>query len=252
MKQFILISSIMIIFTGCGIKEYQLFNNEDPSYISQAEDINISYESRIMPDDILMIDTYNMSQKSNILKDTALLSSDKDSNKFIVSEDGTIYLPLLQEVRVQGATVKELSKRLTTNYKKYLKQPYTKVSIKNHKVFVLGEVKKQGIVPIEGNSISVIEAISSSGGLTDHASRDKIRVISKEGGKHKIRTLDMSKLSTLNIDNLILKHNTIVYIEPRGSKALKVGVQDYLPIIQVISGLASTFLAIDYISNGRY
>jgi hypothetical protein len=75
--------------------------------------------------------------------------------------------------------------------------------------------------------------------------------VSKEGGKYKIRTLDMSRLSTLNIDNLMLKHNSIVYVEPRSSKAIKVGVQDYLPVIQAISGVASTFLAIDYISNGR-
>lgn len=241
----------LLFFTGCGIREYQLFTNDDPSYISQPQDINISYDSKIMPDDILTIETYNMSQKSNILKNASLLESDKSNNQFVVSADGTIYLPLLQEVSVEGQTVKELSKSLTLDYKKYLKQPYTKVSIKNHKVFVLGEVQKQGVVPIEGNSISVIEAISSSGGLTDHASRDKIRIISKEGGKYKIRTLNMGKLSTLNIDNLILKHNSIVYVEPRGSKALKVGVQDYLPIVQVISGLASTFLAIDYMSDGR-
>jgi polysaccharide export outer membrane protein len=249
MKQFSLI--FILMFSGCGIKEYQLFNNTDPSYISQEDDINISYESKIMPDDILIIETYNMSQKSNILENSGQKESNENANKFIVSEEGVVYLPLLEEVKVKGQTVKELSKKLTNSYKKYLQQPYTKVTIKNHKVFVLGEVKEQGIVPIEGNSISIIEAISSSGGLTDHASRNKIRVISKEGGKHKIRTLDMSRLSTLNIDNLVLKHNSIVYVEPRGSKALKVGMQDYLPIIQAISGIASTFLSIDYISNGR-
>ena len=249
MKQFSLI--FILMFTGCGIKEYQLFTNSNPSYISQEDDINISYDSKIMPDDILIIETYNMSQKSNILENSTTQTSNEDTNKFIVSTDGMIYLPLLEEVNVKGQTVKELSKVLTNSYKKYLQQPYTKVTIKNHKVFVLGEVKKQGVVPIEGNNISIIEAISSSGGLTDHASRNKIRVISKDGGKHKIRTLDMSRLSTLNIDNLILKHNSIVYVEPRDSKALKVGVQDYLPIIQAISGIASTFLSIDYISNGR-
>ena len=249
MKQFSLI--VILMFSGCGIKEYQLFTNNNPSYISQEDDINISYDSKIMPDDILIIETYNMSQKSNILESSSIQNSKEDANRFIVSADGIVYLPLLEEVNVQGQTVRELSKKLTNSYREYLQKPYTKVTIKNHKVFVLGEVRKPGIVPIEGNSISIIEAITSSGGLTDHASRNKIRVISKDGKKHKIRTLDMSRLSTLNIDNLMLKHNSIVYIEPRGSKAFKVGVQDYLPIIQAISGIASTFLSIDYISNGR-
>jgi polysaccharide export outer membrane protein len=243
--------AFIILFTGCGVKKYQLFNNEDPAYISQSHDINIHYESKIVPDDILSIDIYNMNQKSNILKNSTILDSSKETNQYIVSADGTIYLPLLQEINVQGFTVEELSKKFSTEYKKYLKQPYVKVAIKNHKVFVLGEVKEQGVVPMKGNSISVIEAISSSGGLTDHAARNRVMIISKEGDKHKIRTLDMSKLITLNINNLMLKHNSIVYVEPRDSKAIKVGIEDYLPIIRAISGMASTFLAIDYISNGR-
>jgi len=239
----------IILFSGCGVKEYQLFTNENSNYISQPEDIDINYDSKIVPDDILSIDIYNMNQKSNILKSSTILDNSKESNQYIVSNEGTIYLPLLQEVTVVGFTVKELSKKIISDYKRYLKQPYVKIAIKNHKIFVLGEVKKQGIVPLEGNSMSIIEALSASGGLTDYAARDRVRVISKEGTKYKIRTLDMSRLMTLNIDNLMLKHNSIVYVEPRNSKALKVGVQDYLPIIQAISGIASTFLTIDYISN---
>jgi len=243
---------MIVLLTGCSVKEYQLFRNENPSYISQSQDINLSFDSKIVADDILTVNIYNMNQKSNIIKkDATILDKSENSNEYIVSADGTIYLPLLQEIRVVGFTAKELSKKFTNGYRKYLKQPYVKVSIKNHKVFVLGEVEKQGIVPLKGNSISIIEALSYCGGLTDHAARNSIRIIDKENGKYKIRTLDMSRLETLNIDNLILKHNSIVYVEPRGSKAIKVGVQDYLPIIQAISGIASTFLTIDYISNGR-
>ncbi len=242
-----LILGVMVFFSGCSVKDYQMFNNEDPAYVSQSTDINISYESKIMPDDMLSIDIYNMNQKSNILG----TKTTEKGNEYIVSEDGTIYLPLLKEVKVEGFTVKGLSQNLTERYGTYLKQPYAKVAIKNHKVYVLGEVNKQGMVPMEGNAISVIEAIASSGGLTDHAVRNRIHVISKEGETHKIRTLDLSRLSTLNMDNIMLKHNSIVYIEPRTGKALKVNVQDYLPILQVVSSLASTFLAIDYISSGR-
>jgi polysaccharide export outer membrane protein len=247
-----LIVLLIVLFTGCSVREYQLFNNENPSYISRAEDINISYDSKIVADDILSIDVYNMNQKSNILKNNLkILDDNTKSNEYLVSVDGTIYLPLLQEVEVIGFTAKELSKKFTQEYKRYLKQPYVKVAIKNHKIFVLGEVKKQGVIPINGNSISIIEAISSSGGLTNYAARNKIRIISKMNKKYTIRTLNMSKLSTLNIDNLMLKHNSIVYVEPRDAKALTVGVQDYLPIIQAISGIAATILTIDYIQGGK-
>jgi len=248
-----LIIVFIILFTGCSIKEYRLFQNEDPSLISQEQDIDISYDSKILPDDILKIDIYNMNQKSNILNGSAIANnlSASVNNEYIVSTDGTIYLPLLQEVRVKGFTVKELNKKLTEDYKRYLKQPYIKTTIKNHKVFVLGEIEGKGVIPISGNSISLIEVISKAGGFTDHSLRDRVIIISKENGKHKMRTVDFTKLSMLNTDNLMLRNNTIVYVEPKGTKAIKVGIQDYLPIIQSISAIAGTILTFDYLSNGK-
>jgi len=240
--------------TGCSVKDYQLFQDiNKSSNINQSEYIDISYESKIVPDDILSIDIYNMNQKSNILRDSTLLgsASTEPKNRYVVESDGTIYLPLLQEVKVAGLTTQQLNKKLTQEYSRYLKQPYVKTSVKNHKVYILGEVNKVGIVPVEGNSISLIEAISKAGGFTDYAMRNRVRIISKDSGKYRLRTLDLTKFDTLNIANLILKPNSIVYVEPRSAKAIKVGINDYLPMIQAISSLASTYLAVDYVINGK-
>lgn len=241
------------LLTGCSVKDYQLFKNDKISNINQEQDLDISYESKIVPDDILSIDIYNMNQKSNILRDSTLLgqASTEPKNRYVVESDGTIYLPLLQEVQVSGLTTQELNKKLTQDYSRYLKQPYVKTSVKNHKIYLLGEVNKVGIVPVEGNSISLIEAISKAGGFTDYAIRNRVRIISKNSGKYRLRTLDLTKFSTLNIDNLMLKPDTIVYIEPRSAKAIKVGINDYLPMLQAISSLASTYLAVDYVIKGK-
>jgi len=243
------------LLTGCSVKDYQLFQDAKSSSIDKLEDINISYESKIVPNDILSIDIYNMNQKSNILRDSTLLgvASNESQNRYVVENDGTIYLPLLQEVKVTGLTTQQLNKKLTQDYKRYLKQPYVKTAVKNHKVYILGEVNKVGIVPIEGNNISLIEAISKAGGFTDYAIRNRVRIISKDSAsnKYRLRTLDLTKFDTLNIDNLILKPNSIVYIEPRSAKAIKVGINDYLPMLQAISSLASTYLAVDYVIKGK-
>lgn len=170
-------------------------------------------------------------------------------NKYVVYSDGTIILPLLKTVSVQGLTIKELNEKLTQSYKTFLKAPYIKSSIKNHKVYVLGEVVKQGVIPMEGETISVIEAIAKAQGLTDYALKNRIRVISEEHGKFVMSTLNLNKFSTLNSRNLMLKHNSIIYVEPKGSKAIKVAINDYLPIMQAISSVLGTFLTIDYLKK---
>jgi len=242
-----------IFFVGCSGKEYRLFNKENSEHMPQfSEDLNISYQSKVVPNDILIIDIYNMNQKSNIMMpDSKYVSSTtvKEDNSYIVYGDGTITLPLLNTISVEGLTVKELNEMLTERYRAFLNSPYVKATIKNHKVYVLGEVNKRGVVPIEGETISVIEVLAKAGGLTDHAIRNRIRIISEDEGKYRLHTLNLNRFDTLNTKNLMLKHNSIVYVEPKNTKAMRVAINDYLPIMQAISSVLGTFLTIDYLKK---
>lgn len=246
MRLYIIVS--MLLFTGCSIKEYKLFQDENPEHTRDIQELNISYSSKIIPDDLLHIDIYNMNQKGNIfMKSTT--ESRGGGSEYMVSQEGEIFLPLLGTVRVSGLTLKEMNTLLSEKYQQYLNQPYVKSKIKNHRVYVLGEVATQGMLPIEGNRMSIIEVITRSGGFTDHAIRDKLRVISENNGKFQMRTLDLTKLATLNTHNLMVKHNSIVYIEPKDTKALIVSINDYLPFLQAVSSVLGTFLTIDYLKK---
>jgi polysaccharide export outer membrane protein len=214
----------------------------------------MTFESKIQPDDVLSIDVYNMNQRSNILRDSSLLNqgtTDAAQNKYVVESDGTIYLPLIKEVSVQGLTSQELSKDLTKRYARYLREPYAKAQITNHRIYVFGEVQKQGLIPLVGNSISIIEALSKSGGLTNDAVLDRVRIISKVNGKNMLRTVNLRKLATLNIDNLMLGNNSIVYVEPRSSKAVRLGIENYLPMIGAVGTISETLLNIDTLSKTK-
>jgi len=243
---------MLLFFVACSGKEYRLFNKENSEHIDEvSEDLNISYESKVIPNDILKIDIYNMNKKSNFMRKSYSLEkpSSMEDNSYIVYSDGTIMLPLLNIVSVEGFTVKELNRVLTERYRAFLNAPYVKVSIKNNRVYALGEVNRQGVIPISGESISVIEVLAKAGGLTDHAVRNRIRIISEDRGKYRLRTLNLNDFNTLNRRNLILKNNTIVYVEPKNTKATAVAINDYLPILQAISSVLGTFMTIDYIKN---
>ena len=47
----------------------------------------------------------------------------------------------------------------------------------------------------------------------------------------------------------MLKNNSIVYIEPKSTKAIRVSINDYLPIIQAASSILSTFLTIEILKD---
>ncbi len=243
-----------LFFMGCSIKEYTMFQNDDPT-LERPIELNVTFESRILPDDILSIDIYNMNQKSNILRDSNLLNQGRtvaSQNQYVVESDGTIYLPLIKEVNVEGLTSKELSRYLTEKYTKYLRDPYVKAQITNHRVYVFGEVAKQGVVPIAGNSISLIEVLSKSGGLTGDAVLDRVRVISKINGKNILRTVNLRDFKTLNMSTLMVGNNSIVYVEPMASKAYKLGINNYIPLINAIGSISGTLLNVNTLKRDSF
>ena len=99
-----------------------------------------------------------------------------DLNRTVrVSGDGTISVPLLGIIPVNGLTTKEAEGRLRDLLgEKYLTNPQVSVFVKeakSKKVSVVGAVSKPGTVEMLGQR-SLLEAISEAGGLTQQAGKD--------------------------------------------------------------------------------
>jgi polysaccharide export outer membrane protein len=95
-----------------------------------------------------------------------------------VRPDGTISLPLLGEVRVDGMTSKELQARITRLLADgYLKQPNVTVNVEQYRLyFIKGEVQKPGGYNFV-SGLTVEKAIVLAGGYTERASRNNITVV---------------------------------------------------------------------------
>ena len=76
------------------------------------------------------------------------------SNKAVVDGEGTIYVPKLNRIYVEGLALNELNKLLTEAYKKFVKYPLVEVSIKEYRpirVLIKGEVQEPGLKVLEGS-----------------------------------------------------------------------------------------------------
>ncbi len=259
-KYFVFLLFILLI-SGCSVKEYTLFQIDDKTKIETSASKksikeSIEYEYKIMPKDRLDISVYNVYKQSGVSSNQVnnvnnTISNSLLDNKqgFLVSNKGIVFLPLIGEVRVSGLTAVQASKELTHKYKIYLRQPYVAVNILNQRVYILGEVRKPGMIPVLNETISIFEAISRSGDFTDYALRNEVKIVSGDLNNPKIRTIDLTSLSALKISNLILKPNDIVYISPRKMKGFNVGVKETLPLLQAISSALAPFVSIKYLTD---
>ena len=102
-----------------------------------------------------------------------------------VRPDGKISMPLLNDVQAAGRTPIQLAADITAGLKKFVTDPQVTVivsTINSQRVFILGEVNRAGAYPLLPN-MTVLQALSSAGGLTIYANLKKIYLLRVEDGK---------------------------------------------------------------------
>ena len=105
----------------------------------------------------------------------------------VVRPDGMISLPLLNDVHAAGSTPAQLAGILAEAAVKFIADPDVVVMVKeihSRRVFVLGNVASQGMVPLSGD-MNVLQVIAVSGGLLEYADKDNIVIIRIENGVEK-------------------------------------------------------------------
>lgn len=130
------------------------------------------------PDDSYIIGSSDV-LKITVWKDTTL------SGDLLVRPDGKISMPLLGDIPAAGQKPMQLATQITNQLKKFMKDPEVSVvvsKIHDNYVYLLGEVGKKGPVVMTPD-MTLLEAISSGGGVTDYANKKKIYILRTVDGK---------------------------------------------------------------------
>jgi polysaccharide biosynthesis/export protein len=110
-----------------------------------------------------------------------------------VSPFGRVYHPLIGEVDVAGMTVRQATERLTLNLSDFIINPKVTLSLltaNSAKVGVLGDVTRPGII-VMAKPMTILDAISASGGVTDYGSKSNITVL-RPVGEGRLQTMKVN------------------------------------------------------------
>jgi protein involved in polysaccharide export with SLBB domain len=103
----------------------------------------------------------------------------------VVRPDGKISLPLLREVDVVGISPGQLEKLITDGLSKLISTPVVTIvvtRINSKRIYVNGKVNKVGSIPYT-DRMTVVQALSEAGGVTEYAKKNTIYVLRNENGK---------------------------------------------------------------------
>lgn len=108
------------------------------------------------------------------------------SGTLLVRPDGMVSMPLLGDIQAAGLTPMQLGDQIQAKLKKFVQQPEVSVvltQINSKVIYLLGEVGKKG--PVEMTpGMTLLEAISRGGGLTDFANSKKMYILRDTAGNH--------------------------------------------------------------------
>lgn len=154
-------------------------------------------------------------------------------NLYRVSSDGAITLPVLGNIQAAGLSTEELKSSISEKLKDYLKDAIVTVRLTNFKVTVIGEVGNPIVIPVNGQTINVVEAVGAAGDMTVYGIRNNVRVIRKlPDGSTEVALLDFNKSDVLRSPWFQLRQNDIVYVQPNKSKGvLGTRTNVWVPII---------------------
>lgn len=250
-RQIIMAISALFILAGCGSlnSEYQLVQNEQMKAESEIAVVKGSIEYRIQPQDRLKIVFYRDPQQSTQVS-TGELGQEMTTNGILVDVAGYVRLPLIGKVKVAGLSQSQAADRITQRLRKYVNAPSVYVEVLNKRVYVLGEVKKPGVVKLDREKMTLFEAIAFTGDLTDNAVRDNIIIISNDP-RHglRMRSVDLTNFKTMHYASLMLRPNDIVYVQPDGWKEFTVKANNFTAPFETISKVAAPFVTLKYLSD---
>jgi polysaccharide biosynthesis/export protein len=139
---------------------------------------NHSVVSRGVPDD------YKIGA-GDVLEINVWKEPDASVRGVVVRPDGKISMALLKEVDVVGLTPVQLEKLITDGLSKLINSPDVTIivtGINSKKIYVNGKVKKEGPIPYTYR-MTVMQALSEAGGITDYAKKKAIYVLRNENGR---------------------------------------------------------------------
>ena len=103
-----------------------------------------------------------------------------------------ISLPLIKEIQVAGMTPHDLEQLVTQKLSTLIRDADVTVMVReihSEKIYMIGALKKEGPIGMDG-PLTVLQAISESGGFTDYAKRNKIYVLRMDHGKQERLAFD--------------------------------------------------------------
>ena len=233
--KFCLVLAATAVFASCATRKTMMYLQDMDETINYP--VSKKYEMKIQRDDKLQIIVSSKDPELSLAFNLpgiggytiandgtveATGSSARKEQGYIVDVNGDIDFPILGKLHVEGLTRAQLTQLVKDQLeeRELLKNPLVQVDILNFSFSVLGEVGHVGRFSLDGDRITILEAIAMAGDVKTETGRiDRVAVFREFGDSRRVIRVDLRSKDIFLSPAYYLQQNDIVYVEPNGQKA---------------------------------
>ncbi len=162
----------------------------------------------------------------------------------VVDISGTIELPKIGRLRVEGLTRDSAREIIRTAYAAYLKDPIVNVTFGNFRYTILGEVRSPGYYATPNEKLNVFEAIAQAGDMTPYAKKDNVKIIREVNGDRRVISLNVNDKAILNSPDYYIQRYDVIYVEPQKQRYFSDNFSRSTAILGAVSSLAALLIIV--------
>jgi polysaccharide export outer membrane protein len=200
----------------------------------------------IQKNDILALEVFTNKGEKIIDPSIETLEStrsqtDRKEQKYLVDLNGMTKFPMIEEIKIEGMTLKAAEKILENSYSKFYQKPFVKLTYSNKRVVILGAPGGQ-VIQLVNENLRLTEVLAMAKGINNDAKSHNIRVLRGQ----QVFVVDFSTIDGYISNNIIIQPNDIIYIEPVRRPFIE-GFKDYSLVMSMVTSLATLVLLLSKI-----
>jgi polysaccharide export outer membrane protein len=219
-----------------------MFKTGDTALRQQLTSAEMNYI--IKKNDLLSLEVYtNLGEKiidPNLesFNETTTRAQTPSVPTYLVDVLGISKLPLVNEIKLEGLTIKQAEQLLQKEYSRFYQEPFVILKFVNKRVVVLGTSGGQ-VIPLTNENTRLTEVLALSKAITNDAKAHNIRIL-RDGETF---IADLSNLEGYLKNDIIVMPGDIVYVEPV-RRPFSEGLREYGPVISIITSIGTLVIVI--------
>lgn len=242
--QLLVVIVASILLTGCyghrviGLLQEPTKKNKIPTY--ERDTVRDDYRIRVNDEIIYRLITMDETI-SKILGSNETVNS-QYAVSYRVYDDGTIDLPFLKPIHVEGLTVEEAQDTVKAAFKEIIPDADVKIALYNKTFTVIGDIRS-GEYYIYKEKMNIFEALAMTGDLLDSGDRKHVRIIRPRTNEEpEILDFDIRSNTIIDSKYYYIYPNDVIYVARTKDSFVKLA--SYTGFLGLITSSVSLLISV--------